>query len=76
MMTSITDSADMVALVQASATLPIMLFSVLGGAIADNFNRRQVMLVAQGFMFVVSACLVVAAWLECSRPGPCSPLPS
>ena len=52
MMTSIADSADMVALVQASTTLPIMLFSLLGGAIADNFNRRKVMLIAQIFMLV------------------------
>ena len=47
----------MVALVQASTTLPIMLFSLAAGAIADNFNRRRVMLVAQVFMLVVSASL-------------------
>ena len=40
-------SADMVALVQASTSLPIMLFSLPSGAIADNFDRRRVMLVAQ-----------------------------
>jgi MFS family permease len=41
LMTSISDSVDMVALVQASTTLPIMLFSLIGGAIADGFNRRR-----------------------------------
>ena len=59
MMTSISTSADLVALVQASATLPIMLFSLVSGALADNFNRRSVMLVAQGFMLVVSVALAL-----------------
>ena len=54
MMTTITTSANMVALVQASTTLPIMVFSLAAGAIADNFNRRRVMLIAQVFMLVVS----------------------
>lgn len=61
MMTSITDSAGMVALVQASTSLPIMLFSLASGAVADNFNRRQVMLVAQCFMLLVSAGLAFFA---------------
>ena len=68
MMTTITTSASMVALVQASTTLPIMLFSLAAGAFADNFNRRQVMLVAQGFMLVVSVSLTVAAWMGVLTP--------
>ena len=52
MMTTITTSANMVALVQASTTLPIMVFSLAAGAVADSFNRRRVMLIAQGFMLV------------------------
>ncbi len=32
---------NMVALVQASTALPIMLFSLISGALADNFDRRQ-----------------------------------
>lgn len=62
LMTSITDSASMVALVQASTALPIMLFSLTSGAIADNFDRRRVMLAAQGFMLVVSAVLAASAY--------------
>lgn len=68
MMTSITTSAHMVALVQASTTLPIMLFSLASGAIADNFNRRQVMLAAQLFMLVVSVLLTLAAWYGLLTP--------
>ena len=58
-MTTITTSESMVALVQASSALPIMLFSITAGAIADSFDRRRVMLAAQLFMFVVSALLSV-----------------
>lgn len=62
MMTQISTEADMVALVQASVTLPIMVFSLASGAIADNFNRRTVMLAAQIFMLVVSVTLTAAAF--------------
>lgn len=68
MMTTITSSANMVALVQASTTLPIMVFSLAAGAVADSFNRRRVMLVAQCFMLFVSASLAVAAWFEVLTP--------
>src|SRR5215210_7120812 len=54
LMASISASADLVALVQTSTTLPIMLFSLAAGAIADNFDRRKVMLVAQFFMLAIS----------------------
>lgn len=68
MMTSITDSAHMVALVQASVTLPIMLLSLVAGAIADNLDRRKVMLAAQCFMLVTSVALSVSAWLGWITP--------
>lgn len=61
MMTSISSSADLVALVQASTALPIMLFSLVSGAIADNYNRRSVMIVAQIFMLAVSVALALTA---------------
>lgn len=58
----------MVALVQASAAMPIMLFSILAGAIADNFDRRRVILVAQVFLCVVSLLLTVSAGLDLMTP--------
>jgi MFS family permease len=63
MMTQISGEADMVALVQAATAVPIMLFSAISGAIADNFNRRRVMLTAQAFMLVASAMLALTAAL-------------
>jgi len=68
MMTSITTSANMVALVQASTALPIMLFALVGGAIADSFSRRSVMVVAQLFMLTVSAALAACAYLGFITP--------
>ena len=63
MMMSLSRSEQMVALVQASVTLPILLLSLLAGAIADNLDRRRVMLAAQSFMLTVSVALAVCAWL-------------
>lgn len=62
MMTSLSDSARMVALVQSSITLPIMVFSLLAGVIADSFDRRRIMLIAQSFMFTISVVLTVMAY--------------
>ena len=68
MMISLAQSADMVALVQASVTLPIMLLSLFAGAIADNLDRRKVMLAAQSFMLVASAVLSICAWTGVLTP--------
>lgn len=68
MMISLAQSADMVALVQASVTLPIMLLSLIAGAMADNLDRRKVMLGAQSFMLVASAALSICAWTGVLTP--------
>ncbi|HUH10840.1 MAG TPA: MFS transporter, partial [Brevundimonas sp.] len=67
MMTSIA-SAQMVALVQASVTLPIMLLSLAAGALADTVDRRKIMLAAQTFMLLVSASLAVMTWMGLITP--------
>lgn len=68
LMTSLTTQADMVALVQASTALPIMFFSLASGAVADNFNRRRVMIIAQCFMLAVSAGLAACAYAGLLTP--------
>jgi MFS family permease len=67
MMTSIA-SAQMVALVQASITLPIMLLSLAAGALADTVDRRRIMLAAQTFMLLVSAGLAAMTWMGWITP--------
>ena len=68
LMTSIARSADMVALVQASTTLPVVVFALMAGAIADSYDRRNVMLAAQLFMAVASAGLAACAWYGLLTP--------
>jgi predicted MFS family arabinose efflux permease len=68
MMLSIAPSPDMVALVQASVSLPIMLLSLVAGAMADNMDRRRIMLGAQTFMFGVSIALALCAWFGLIGP--------
>ena len=68
MMTTISDSHNMVALVQSATTLPIMVFSIAAGALADNFDRRSVMLVAQCLMMLVSIGLALMTFLGLLSP--------
>lgn len=68
LMTTIATSPVQVALVAASNTLPVMLFALPAGALADSYDRRKLMLGAQIFMFIVSVCLALAAWFELLTP--------
>ena len=68
LMTSIAKSADMVALVQTAVALPILLWSLIGGALADGHDRRKIMLASQLFMLVVSLALAVFAWVGWMSP--------
>jgi MFS family permease len=67
-MTSLTGSASLVALVQASTALPIMLFSLTAGAIADNYEKRAVMLMAQIFTITVSLVLAGCTYFGLITP--------
>jgi len=62
LMASIAKEADTVALIQASVTAPIMLFSLIAGALADTLDRRRMMLAAQGFMLAASVGLAVCTF--------------
>ncbi|OYR16333.1 MFS transporter [Brucella grignonensis] len=68
MMATIAHSDDMVALVQASTTLPVMIFSVAAGALADNFDRRRIMLTAQILLLVISVALAAFAYFGMLTP--------
>jgi MFS family permease len=68
LMTDLTTSHRLIALVQASASIPIMLFGLFAGAIADNYDRRRVMLAAQIGMLVTSAVLALTTALGLITP--------
>jgi MFS family permease len=68
LMISIAGSAGMVALVQASTALPVMLLSLVAGALADNRDRRLMMLGTQLFMLAVSVALAASSWAGVITP--------
>ncbi|MCZ2328053.1 MFS transporter [Bartonella sp. F02] len=68
LMTSITSSHVMVGFIQSATTLPLVLFSLMAGALADNFNRRKIMLFAQIMVMVVSIHLAILAYMDFITP--------
>lgn len=68
MMTALSSSENMIALVQASTSLPIMLFSLVSGALADSFDRKRIMISAQLLMLAASILLTVFAWFGWLSP--------
>jgi MFS family permease len=62
LMASLVHSSEMVAFVQASSALPVMLLSVTAGALADVWDRRALMLVAQCLMVATATLLTVLAF--------------
>src|ERR1700757_2102009 len=57
MMTVISGSPLMVGLVQAAVALPVFLVILPAGALADMVDRRQFLLVTQGWMVLASGAL-------------------
>jgi len=61
LMTSLTKSPVLVALLQAAATLPLFLLAVPSGALADVVDRRRLLIFAQIWMTAAAALLGVLA---------------
>jgi MFS family permease len=59
LMTSLTDSAVLVALVQAASTLPVFVLGLPSGALADIVDRRRYFAVTQ--LWVASVAVVLCA---------------
>jgi MFS family permease len=57
LMTSLTQSAVMIALVQAATSLPMFLFSLPAGALADVMDRRRLLLFTQSWMLLAAVGL-------------------
>lgn len=66
-MTQLTGRADMVALVQSATFAPLMLLSLIAGAIADSYDRRKIALVAlsTALLGAIGLSLIsTAGWLS------------
>ena len=51
------NASILVALVQTVDYLPDLLFGIVGGVLADTFDRRRLLMVVQGFLVIVGAAL-------------------
>ncbi|MFN4099011.1 MAG: MFS transporter [Pararhodobacter sp.] len=68
LMTQLSGDPWMVALVQTSVAVPVMLFALPAGAAADALGRRTVVLWSQSFLLVFSVALALAAWMGMLTP--------
>ena len=57
LMTNLTQSPLMVALIQTSTALSMVLLSLFAGGLADVVDRRKLLLITQGYMFIVALTL-------------------
>ncbi len=69
LMTSLTTSATLIALVQAATSVPAFLLSLPAGALADVVDRRRLLLVTQGWMTAAAAGLGVLTLGHWTGPG-------
>jgi len=68
LMTSLSSSPSIVALVSAAGTFPVMLLALPAGAIADILDRRRLLIAAQGYFIVVIGALALLAALGIMTP--------
>ncbi len=59
LMTTLTPSVLLVALVQSAQSLPMFLLSLPAGALADILDRRRLLIVTQSWMLFVAAALAL-----------------
>jgi MFS family permease len=68
-MTQLTDSAQLVAAVQSATTMPMMLFALVAGAMADLYDRRRVALAGLTVSLVTALLLTLLTWMGAATPA-------
>ena len=68
LMTSLSTSPAMVALVQAASIFPMFLLSLPAGALADIIDRRRLLLATQAWMMVAAGLLAALTFLGGASP--------
>jgi MFS family permease len=63
LMTSLTGSPLLIALMQTAASLPVLLLGLLAGATADIFDRRKLLIFWQGWMLGSVGILAILTFL-------------
>lgn len=67
-MTRLSDSPQMVALVQTAMMLPLMLVALPAGAVADMFDRRKIALAGLGLSVISASALTAIAFAGLTTP--------
>ncbi|MEM1268127.1 MAG: MFS transporter [Pseudomonadota bacterium] len=68
LMTTLNPSPAVVTLVQAATTLPVFLFALFAGALADRLDKRRMLIVINLALTAVVSLLAVLVWLEAVTP--------
>jgi MFS family permease len=68
LMTSLSPSPLLVALVQTATTLPMFLLALPAGALADIVDRRKMLMAAQLLGLLAASLLAILTWLDLVTP--------
>ena len=68
LMTSLADSAFLVALIPAAASLAIVVMALPGGAFGDVLNRNKLLIISQGYMVGIASTLAFATLFSIITP--------
>src|SRR5256886_7841199 len=64
LMTSLSSSPSLVALVEAADSIPVMLLALPAGALADIIDRRRLLIAIQLYLMIVAGALGILTLLE------------
>jgi predicted MFS family arabinose efflux permease len=67
-MTTLDPNAFIVAMVQVANSLPMFLFAIPAGALADIVNQRRFLIVGESTITIVSAAFAALVWLNLITP--------
>lgn len=68
LMTSLTTSPSLVALVEAADSIPVMLLALPAGALADIIDRRRLLIGIQFYLMIVASALAILTWTGTTTP--------
>ncbi len=69
LMTSLDPNAFIVSMVQVANSLPMFLFAIPAGALADIVNQRRFLIVGESSITLISAVFAALVWLRLITPG-------
>jgi hypothetical protein len=64
LMTGLSPSPLIISLVQTATTLPVFMFALSAGALADIFNRRKLLIITHTLMFAATAVFAYMVWAD------------